>query len=57
MKNGQAVTKNGAIGVVVDGDVKKTGPNKGKIEVMWIGGRYTVAEVPADLVAIKVVAA
>jgi hypothetical protein len=34
----------GGRGVVVDGIPKKSGPNKGKVEVMWIGGRYTVAE-------------
>ncbi len=40
-------------GVVVNGIVKKSGPNKGRIEVMWIGGRYTVSEWPDELEVVK----
>lgn len=36
-------------GVVVDGIPKKSGPNRGKVEVMWIGGSWTVAEDIAEL--------
>ena len=36
-------------GVVVDGHVNLSGKNKGQIEVMWIGGRYTTAEWPEEL--------
>ena len=47
--NGTEITKNGSRGIVIDGAVKKSGPNKGRIEVMWIGGRYTVSEWPAEV--------
>lgn len=52
---GDEVTKKGGggRGVVVDGIAKKSGPNKGRIEVMWIGGRYTVAEWPEDLALVQ----
>jgi hypothetical protein len=36
----------GRRGVVVDGHVARTGPNRGKLVVMWIGGRYPVGEWP-----------
>lgn len=35
-------------GVVVE-DVKMSGPNKGRVIVMWIGGRYMVSEWPEEL--------
>jgi hypothetical protein len=41
---GKYGTESGRRGVVVDGVPKKSGPNKGKVEVMWIGGSWTVAE-------------
>lgn len=51
LRTGDEVTtlEGGMRGVVVDGHVNRSGKNKGCIEVMWIGGRYTTAEYPADL--------
>jgi hypothetical protein len=46
---GKEVTKNGARGIVVDGIPKLRGPNKDRIEVMWVGASWTVAEDPSDL--------
>jgi len=50
---GFEIVKNGHRGVVVDGIPKKSGPNKGKIEVMWIGGSWTVSAVPQELTIIN----
>lgn len=40
-------------GVVTDGIPRKSGVYKGRVSVMWIGGRYPVIEAPEDLVAVK----
>lgn len=54
MRTGTEVTSTTGTrrGVVVDGHVAKTGPNRGRLSVIWIGGNYPVAEYPADLVAV-----
>lgn len=49
IRTGMEVTNGTKRGVVVDGHVGKSGINKGMIEVMWIGGDWSVAEKPADL--------
>jgi hypothetical protein len=51
LRTGDEVTTQGGTrrGVVVDGHVNLSGKNKGLIEVMWIGGRYTTGEDPAEL--------
>lgn len=51
-RNGEEIvsaTEPSRRGVVVDAHVLLSGPNKGKIEVMWVGGRWTVSEVPSEL--------
>lgn len=51
---GQAVTNaKGRIGIVTE-TVRKTGPNRGKVAVWWIGAAYEVSERPEDLTAATV---
>lgn len=55
MKTGQAVVNsNGTIGIVTE-DEKKSGPDKGKVTVMFVGGSWEVAVRPEDLTAVTVV--
>jgi hypothetical protein len=49
IRTGMEVTDGERRGVVVDGHVCKSGPNKGRVEVMWIGGSWSVGERPADV--------
>ncbi len=56
IRTGHEVThweRPGSRGVVVDGHIPTRGPNKGRIEVMWIGGRYMVSEWPEELEVVK----
>lgn len=51
---GQAVTDaEGNIGIVTE-PARKAGVYKGKVSVMWVGGRYTVTESPEDLTVITI---
>lgn len=49
IRTGMEVTRSGQRGVVVDGWVPERGKNRGTVEVMWIGGSWTVAEDPDTL--------
>ena len=54
MRTGTEVTnlEGTARGVVTDGHVAKSGPNRGTLTVMWIGGNYPVSEWPDELIAV-----
>lgn len=43
----------GRLGITTDW-IKKSGPNKGKTVVMWVGMGYEVAEWPEDLTPVKI---
>jgi phytoene/squalene synthetase len=45
---GTEVLKNGRRGVVID-EVRKSGPNKDRLAVQWVGGSYSVSEWPEEL--------
>lgn len=47
--NGTEVTDGTRRGVVTDGWIKLGGPGKGKIEVMWVRGRWITSEDPINL--------
>jgi hypothetical protein len=51
---GDVVTRTGEnIGIVTD-VVKKSGPNKGRLGVMWAGAPWEVSEWPEGLVHVRV---
>ena len=51
---GEAVTdQRGNIGIITE-PIKKAGINKGRVSVMWVGGRYEVAEWPEELTRVTI---
>lgn len=53
IQTGDEVTNGKQRGVVVEGWVRKSGPNKGTVSVMWIGDWATRAEKPEDLTRVE----
>jgi hypothetical protein len=53
IRTGDEVTTGERRGVVVDGDVKKSGPYKGTVSVMWIGDWAMRPEKPETLTVIN----